>query len=155
MPTSNFVEICAGDVNVSGIETSYYTFSFDYTFKHDSDCVFFSHCVPYSYSDLMKYLFLRQMGQSPTQGSKNKDVMLEKERISQIMSISTLCNSLAGNPVKYLTITSNINSYALKRIKLNDAHYVSEVKKMLKLRPLRNKAGIERKHTMQMRRETT
>ena len=81
--------------------------------------------------------------------------MIEKERIAQILSINTLCNSLAGNPVKYLTITSNIESYALRRAKLNETAVVSEVKKMLKLRPLRNRGAIDRKHTMQMRRETT
>ena len=53
------METSQSDVNVSGIETSYYTFTFEYTFKYEADCVFFAHCVPYSYTDLMKYLFLR------------------------------------------------------------------------------------------------
>lgn len=81
------------------------------------------------------------MGKSPTEGAKSRDVMLEKERVADIMSIDTLCNSLAGNPVKYVTITSNIQSYVLRKVKLNEGPLVSEIKKMLKLRPLRNRGA--------------
>lgn len=31
----------------------YYSFSFSYTFEHDNDQVYFSHCFPYTYSDLV------------------------------------------------------------------------------------------------------
>ena len=63
------------------------------------------------------------------------------------MAVNTLCASLAGNPVKILTITENVKSYALTKVKLQDPHAVSEVKKMLKLRPLRARV-IERKPTI-------
>ncbi len=64
------------------------------------------------------------------------------------MAVNTLCNSLAGNPVKMLTITSDVDSYVLSKLKLNDTHGVAEVKRMLKLRPLRSKQPLERKQTI-------
>lgn len=32
---------------------NYYTLSFTYTFKHENDQVYFAHCFPYTYSDLV------------------------------------------------------------------------------------------------------
>ena len=34
----------------------YYKLSFDYTFKYDEDVVSFALCVPYTYSQLLRYI---------------------------------------------------------------------------------------------------
>ncbi len=34
----------------------YHTLTFSFTFKHDDDEVYFSHCYPYTYSDCCEYL---------------------------------------------------------------------------------------------------
>lgn len=35
---------------------TFYTFTYTHTFEHDNDHVFFSHCFPYTYSDLTEDL---------------------------------------------------------------------------------------------------
>lgn len=34
----------------------YYTLTFSAQFKHDNDVVYFAHCYPYTYTDLVRYL---------------------------------------------------------------------------------------------------
>lgn len=34
----------------------FYTFTFTHTFEHDEDTVYFAYSLPYTYSDLTKYL---------------------------------------------------------------------------------------------------
>lgn len=68
----------------------YYTFTFTYEFKFDDDLVYFSHCFPYTYSDLTDDLS-----------------RIEKDKNTQnYFHRSTLCRTLAGNKCEYLTITS-------------------------------------------------
>jgi Zinc carboxypeptidase/Cytosolic carboxypeptidase N-terminal domain len=71
----------------------YYTLSFTYNFKYESDLVYFAYAVPYTYTDLSDYL---------------KKVSLDYGKIARV---DTLCYSLAGNPCEVLTITKNILSY--------------------------------------------
>jgi cytosolic carboxypeptidase protein 2/3 len=66
----------------------YYTLTFTHTFDMERDTVYFSHCFPYTYTDLT-------------------DDLAKLERTSRdIMTRSTLCRTLAGNRCEYLTITS-------------------------------------------------
>ena len=69
---------------------TYFTLSFNHTFKYDNDQQFFAHCFPYTYSDL-------------------QEDMSRIERDTYTHSFcnrSTLCRTLAGNRCEYLTITS-------------------------------------------------
>ena len=69
---------------------SHFTFTFTHTFEHDNDQVFFSHCFPYTYSDLTDDL-----------------KRIEKDPQSQYFyHKSILTRTLAGNRCDYLTITS-------------------------------------------------
>lgn len=69
---------------------TYYTLTFTIEFTHDDDQMFFSHCFPYTYSDL--------------QDDLNK---IEKDcNSSNFYHRSTLTRTLAGNRCEYLTITS-------------------------------------------------
>lgn len=72
----------------------FYTLSWTYTFDHDQDVVYFSYCIPYTYSDL-----------------KNDIVKLEMDpERSQNLLVQTLCKTLAGNECPILTITSKDQS---------------------------------------------
>ena len=69
---------------------TFYTLTFTIEFTHDNDQQFFSHCFPYTYSDL--------------QDDLNK---IEKDcNSSNFYHRSTLTRTLAGNRCEYLTITS-------------------------------------------------
>lgn len=68
----------------------YYTFSFTHEFTHTNDSVYFAHCFPYTYSDLVDDLS-----------------RIEKESLTQnFFYRNMLCRSLAGNKCEYITITS-------------------------------------------------
>lgn len=68
----------------------YYTFTFTHTFEYDEDQVYFTHCFPYTYSDLQDDL-----------------TKIEKDPYTQnFFYRNTLCRSLAGNKVEFLTVTS-------------------------------------------------
>lgn len=68
----------------------HYTFTFTHTFEHDDDVQYFSHCFPYTYSDLVEDL--------------NR---IEKDSATvNFFHRSTLTRTLAGNKCEYLTITS-------------------------------------------------
>lgn len=68
----------------------YYTLTFTHTFEHDDDTVYFSHCYPYTYSDLVDDL-------SAIEKDKNCQSFFYR---------STLTRTLAGNRCEYITITS-------------------------------------------------
>lgn len=80
---------------VQGVPAFYYTLTFTYTFEYANDKVFFSHCYPYTYTDLIEYL--NDLSLNPFYSNRLK--------------ISTLCKTLAGNECPILTITENIDSY--------------------------------------------
>ena len=66
----------------------YFTLTFTHVFEIDRDTVYFSHCFPYTYTDLT-------------------DDLSKLERTARdIVTRSTLCRTLAGNRCEYLTITS-------------------------------------------------
>eukprot|EP00437_Effrenium_voratum_P026684 CAMPEP_0181402510 /NCGR_PEP_ID=MMETSP1110-20121109/3212_1 /TAXON_ID=174948 /ORGANISM="Symbiodinium sp., Strain CCMP421" /LENGTH=751 /DNA_ID=CAMNT_0023524731 /DNA_START=33 /DNA_END=2288 /DNA_ORIENTATION=+ len=69
---------------------TYYTLTFTVTFANDCDEVYFSHCYPYTYSDLQ--LDLRAMERDPN--------MVRRFRRRK------LCDTLAGNACDLITITS-------------------------------------------------
>lgn len=72
-----------------------YTLTFNYTFEHDNDIVFFAHFYPYTFTDLEKYL-----AQVTTQ-----------EEYKKFLRVDILCKSLSNNPVYMLTITNKIKTY--------------------------------------------
>lgn len=57
----------------------YYTLSFEYTFEHDFDEVYFSHSVPYTFTNLLK------------------DIHEIEVEYPHYFSKQMLCHSLAGN----------------------------------------------------------
>jgi hypothetical protein len=67
----------------------YYTLTFTMEFAYDQDDVFFSHCFPYTYTDLCKLM--------------NKTCTIaNKDRIRK----TTLCKTIAGNDCEMLIITN-------------------------------------------------
>ncbi|GFO29466.1 cytosolic carboxypeptidase 2 [Plakobranchus ocellatus] len=71
----------------------HYFYSVTWTIKmaHDNDTVYFSHCYPYTYTDLQDYLL--ELTNDPIK--------------SRICKQRVLCRTLAGNLVYVLTITSS------------------------------------------------
>lgn len=74
----------------SGIFRSYYTHTFTYNFEYENDSVYFAYCYPYTYTDMTDDL--------------NK-IMSDPVK-AQFTTRKTLCNTLAGNPLDIITITS-------------------------------------------------
>jgi hypothetical protein len=73
---------------------TFYTFTFTYEFESDEDQVYFAHCFPYTYSDLMDDLS-----------------RIERDPYTTtFFNRNTLCRTLAGNKCEYLTITSKSNT---------------------------------------------
>lgn len=80
----------------------YYTLTFSVNFEYDNDTVYFAHSYPYTYSDLQRYLL------------KLENDSLAKHRFRRKM----LCQTNAGNPCDFLTITNfNDNEQQLKQKK--------------------------------------
>ncbi|XP_055899495.1 cytosolic carboxypeptidase 2-like isoform X31 [Biomphalaria glabrata] len=71
-------------------ERYYYSMTWTIQFKHDRDTVYFSHCYPYTYTDLQNYLL--DLTNDPIK--------------SRICKQRVLCRTLAGNLVYVITITS-------------------------------------------------
>ena len=67
----------------------YYTASFQYTFKHDDDTVYFAYCFPYTYTDMMNDIY---------------EIEKDAER-RKICTRKTLCKTLAGVDCEILTVT--------------------------------------------------
>eukprot|EP00913_Durusdinium_trenchii_P024962 g23429.t1 len=70
--------------------SNYYTLTFTVTFDHDCDEVYFSHCYPYTFSDLQ--VDLKALERDPH--------MVRRLRRRK------LCDTLAGNACDLITITS-------------------------------------------------
>lgn len=66
------------------------TLTFTYIFRSPDDTVYFSHCYPYTYSDLNTYL----------------NTLESDSRISQFLRKKLLCYTLASNRCDLITITS-------------------------------------------------
>lgn len=70
--------------------SNYYTLTFTVTFQHDCDEVYFSHCYPYTYTDLQ--MDLRALDKDPNMARRFRR--------------RKLCETLAGNACDLITITS-------------------------------------------------
>jgi len=70
--------------------TNYFTLTFTVSFEHDNDSVYFSHCFPYTYTDLQKDL--QKLESDPA--------------IARLFRRRKLCETLAGNACDLITITS-------------------------------------------------
>lgn len=79
--------------------TNYYTLTFTVSFEHDCDLVYFSHCYPYSYTDLQNDLKIYE----------NDPSMAERFRRRK------LCDTLAGNVCDLITITAFNSDSAVLR----------------------------------------
>ena len=64
--------------------------SFNYDFKYNEDTVYFAYSCPYTYSDLIEEL----------NGFERDSIK------TQYLSRNTLCRTIAGNKVEYVTITA-------------------------------------------------
>ena len=81
-----------------GKKDYYYTLSFNYTFKFDSDEVFFANCIPFTYTDLNKDLNIY------TKNENDKYLFFDRKK---------LCSSILGNEVEYFSINnSSLNNNA-------------------------------------------
>eukprot|EP00826_Nyctotherus_ovalis_P031780 TRINITY_DN2552_c0_g2_i6.p1 TRINITY_DN2552_c0_g2~~TRINITY_DN2552_c0_g2_i6.p1 ORF type:complete len:384 (-),score=33.56 TRINITY_DN2552_c0_g2_i6:42-1193(-) len=76
-----------------------YTLSFSYTFEYSCDSLYFSHTVPYSYSQLKQML------------KKLKTNCLYEP----ILSIRNLCYTFALNKCPYIIITEDCQNYATNK----------------------------------------
>lgn len=65
-----------------------HTLTFEYTFAHNDDTVYFACNYPYTYSDLRKYIEEKEI---------NHKTIVQK---------NTICRTLAGNRVQVLTLTN-------------------------------------------------
>jgi len=73
----------------------YHTLQWSYRYENTNDEVYFSQFIPYTYSDLLKYL----------------ESLKSNESYSSILRIDVLCKSLAKNACPMLTITENADTY--------------------------------------------
>ena len=86
-----------------GTRQYFYTLSFNYTSKYENDEIYFANCIPYTYTDLNKDL--------------NYYIKYENNKYP-FFHTKTLCQTLAGNEVHYITINnSNLNNYKEDSIK--------------------------------------
>lgn len=67
----------------------YYALSFELKFKHDNDTVYFAHCYPYTYTNLVEDV-------------KKWCSFQNKDKIRK----TVLCKTLAGNDVDMLIVTN-------------------------------------------------
>ena len=70
----------------------FYCLEWKYVYEYDNDEVYFAQLVPYTYSDLLRYL---------------KEIKNQKD----ILRLDGLCKTIARNVCPMLTITENIESY--------------------------------------------
>lgn len=105
-----------------GSQQSYYTLTFVYEFKHPQDTVYFAHCYPYTYSDLEAFL---------------REIELTH---SEICRVDTLCQTLAKNNCKVLTITQGVQSYQSWPEELEKMKKSAGGRKLIRLRSLRQEA---------------
>ncbi|CDW76244.1 zinc carboxypeptidase family protein [Stylonychia lemnae] len=68
----------------------YYTLTFSVKFPYDNDTIYLAHCYPYTYSDLQRYL-------NSIENDPHKKLRFRRK---------TMCQTLAGNPVDLLIITT-------------------------------------------------
>jgi len=73
-----------------GNDQQSYTLSFKIKLPSDNDTVYFSHCFPYTYSDLVRFL------------NENCNIFSMKDRLKR----TQMCRTIAGNSVEMLIITN-------------------------------------------------
>ena len=80
----------------------YYSLSFEYTFEHDEDSVYFAYGIPYTYSMLVHYIkYLNH------KYGKNR----KRTEESELIRSRVLCKSLSGVELPLLTITNFPEAY--------------------------------------------
>lgn len=95
VPAGESVSYTANKPSIgSNDKRRYYSLRWKYVYEFDNDEVYFVQFVPYSYSDLLKYL---------------KEIKNEKN--GPILRIDMLCKTLARNACPMLTITENVKTY--------------------------------------------
>ena len=72
---------------------SYYTHTFTYNFEYEDDTVYFAYCYPYTYSDLQDDI----------------NAIMSDPAKASFTTRKTLCETLAGNKLELLTVTSKQN----------------------------------------------
>ena len=82
----------------------YYTLSFTHTFSHDSDTVYFAYSIPYTYTQLERYLVSIE---EDIGASKGVPVMLSSGKL--IYRREELCQTAGGLSVYIITITAQKN----------------------------------------------
>lgn len=100
-----------------------YTLSFSHTFQHPNDTVYFAHSVPYTFTDLCKYL----------------DSVKDTKR--DIARVSPMCKSLAGNVCELVTITQNIGTYRTHEQEVMEWNMTAAARRL-------NKQRIERQERL-------
>ncbi|XP_072291741.1 formin-binding protein 4 [Eucyclogobius newberryi] len=88
--------------NTNGYDTkSLYCLTWSLQFPFESDTCFVSHCYPYTYSQLQRYL----------------QCISSNPNIASYCKLRILCHSLAGNAVYVMTVTSQGDSRCEERAK--------------------------------------
>lgn len=100
-----------------------YTLSFSYTFQHTHDTVYFAHSVPYTFTDLCKYLHH------------------VKDTKPEIARVTPMCKSLAGNVCELVTITQNIGTYRTHEQEVMEWNMTAAARRL-------NKQRIERQERL-------
>ena len=89
---------------IKGRRQYYNTLSFEYTFPYDDDDVYFANCIPFTYTDVMKDL--------------NEYQRFENTKYPYFMR-KTLCTTLAGNDLDFITINNTTNHNSNKHINIS------------------------------------
>lgn len=85
----------------SGNARSYYTHTFTFNYEYLDDTVYFAYSYPYTYTDMVEDL----------------NRITDDPKKVQFCQRKVLCETLAGNKVEYLTITSRLNPETLAKRK--------------------------------------
>ena len=72
-------------------------------FTHENDICYFSHCYPYTFSYLLKFIDTLQENEKTRKYIQKEVKSLQRFVIFKIYQ--TLCHTLAGNPCPLVTIT--------------------------------------------------
>jgi len=77
------------------VPSFHYTLTFTYELASPGEPVYFAHCYPYTYTDLLTYIHSLQLNPA----------------LATRLRVDTLCKSLGGNDCPLLTITDHVESY--------------------------------------------
>ena len=102
-----------------------YTLTFQYTFNTMHDTVYFAHSVPYTFTELCKYL---------------EDI---QRKYRDVVRVNPMCKTMAGNVCEMVTITENIETYKGFEEEMQEWNMSAAARKLNKQRVMRQEKLAE------------